>query len=95
MEDLNKLKWRCRRGTLELDIMFQRYLSQCYQQANQSEQQAFLQLLSLEDSELIHFMMGNSTPESLSLAELVNKIRNLTVMKKLSSPRKMKALHSE
>lgn len=79
MEDLNKLKWQCRRGTLELDIMLQRYLDQCYLQADDQEQQSFLQLLALEDSDLLHYMMGNTVPESAQMAELVSKMRNLTL----------------
>ncbi len=75
MENLNKLRWRCRRGTLELDIMCQRYLDECYQQASLQEQHTFLDLLKLEDNELIHYLMGNKTPEDNNLALLVKKIR--------------------
>lgn len=81
MEDLNKLKWRCRRGTLELDIMFQRYLDSAYLKADQSEQQSFLQLQALEDSDLMHYLMGSSIPESKPLARLVHKMRHLVVDK--------------
>lgn len=77
MEDLKKLQWRCRRGTLELDIMCRRYLDRCYLQAEESERQLFLQLLRLEDDELLDYLMGNAIPESASLAKLVEKIRDL------------------
>lgn len=77
MEAINKLKWRCRRGTLELDIMLLRYLDQRYPRADRDEQAAFLQLLALEDSELLHHLMGNTLPESETLAKLVRKIRTL------------------
>ena len=77
MEDINRLKWRCRRGTLELDILLQRYLDQCYRQAERSEQESFIRLLMLEDSELLHYLMGNSQPASALLKEIVRKIRNL------------------
>ncbi len=75
MENLNKLRWRCRRGTLELDIMCQRYLDQCYQQASQQEQRTFLDLLSLEDNELIHYLMGDEIPKDRNLALLIEKMR--------------------
>lgn len=77
MEDLSKLKWRCRRGTLELDILFQRYLDSAYLQADQGERQSFLQLQALEDSELMRYLMGSLMPESDHLARLVHKMRHL------------------
>lgn len=62
MNDLKKLRWRCRRGTLELDIILLRYLDQRFSLAGQAEQQAFLRLLDLEDSDLIRYVLGEQTP---------------------------------
>ncbi len=77
MDDLKRLKWRCRRGTLELDLMLQRYLEQCYELATPAEQSVFTQLLALEDSELLQYLMGNRRPESAPLAKIVDQIRGL------------------
>ena len=77
MSDLARLKWQCRRGTKELDILLDSYLETCYQFADIEEQQVFVQLLSLEDSELLPLLMGDKEPESKPLAELVRKIRCL------------------
>lgn len=77
MSELNKLRWRCRRGTLELDRMLIRYLDNRYIDAEHREQLAFLQLLELEDSELIWYLMGEQIPENPELCDLVNKIRTL------------------
>lgn len=77
MENLNKLRWRCRRGTLELDIMLRRYLDQCFSNAAEAEQKTFLQLLDQEDSELIHYLMGAEIPHAVDFKELVIKMRGL------------------
>jgi len=77
MTDLKKLRWRCRRGTQELDFMLLRYLDQCYFLADEQERQMFLQLLTLEDDDLLHYLIGNSMPESKTLPTLISKIRNL------------------
>lgn len=75
--ELSRLKWQCRRGTLELDLLLARYLENGYLSAGQQEQQSFEQLLKLEDTELLPYLMGERLPESERLAELVNKIRSL------------------
>ncbi len=77
MTDLKKLRWRCRRGTQELDVMLLRYLDQCYFLADEQERQIFLQLLALEDGDLLHYLIGSSMPESKTLSALISIIRNL------------------
>lgn len=77
MESPGRLKWQCRRGTLELDIMLERYLSQCYCHACEAEQTLFSALLALEDKELFPYLMGDRLPESEQLATLIDKIRQL------------------
>ena len=79
MESFAKLKWRCRRGTKELDYFLEGYLIQDYEQANKEEQKLFIELLSLQDTQLIFFLLGGQLPESEGLSELVKKIRNKTI----------------
>lgn len=53
MTTLAKLKWRCRRGSLELDLLLDRYLETAYLQADSHEQARFLELLALDDEALL------------------------------------------
>ena len=77
-QNLNKLKWRCHRGTKELDILLQGYLEKHYIQANSEDQQIFIELLKFQDSQLILFLLGDQLPESEGLSRLVKKIRDNT-----------------
>lgn len=77
LSGINKLRWRCRRGTLELDILLIRYLEVSYLAANPAEQQAFLRLLESEDTELMRYLMGECLPEAPGLVDVVTKIRSL------------------
>ncbi|QPK64307.1 succinate dehydrogenase assembly factor 2 [Methylomonas sp. LL1] len=77
MSELNKLRWRCRRGTLELDLMLIRYLDLCYRNADTREKQSFLALLELEDTELLRYLMGEVLPDNPLLAQQVSIIRAL------------------
>ena len=53
MDELAKLKWQCRRGTRELDLLLNNYLDNYFVTANLSEQRYFLEILKREDSELM------------------------------------------
>jgi len=78
MSDLKKLRWRCRRGTLELDLMLTRYVEHGYPSASKTEQQSFLRLLELEDSELMNYLIGGQIPGDVALSSLVAAIRRLS-----------------
>lgn len=74
---LNKLRWRCRRGTMELDLMLMRYLDRCYVAADVCDQQAFIALLDREDNELIRYLLGEKHDYPDGLAKIIQKIRAL------------------
>jgi antitoxin CptB len=75
MSELNKLRWRCRRGTLELDIILLNYLENHYPKANSAAQQVFLRLLELEDTELMQYLLGEVVPKDTELAGLTSILR--------------------
>jgi antitoxin CptB len=51
--ELARLKWQCRRGSLELDLLVQRYVDTVYLYANEAQQAQFDELLKLEDEALM------------------------------------------
>ena len=73
----NRLRWLCRRGSLELDIILTRYLDQRYESAIESEKQLFEELLALEDSDLQHYFIAQEIPKDPVLAQLVHTIRSI------------------
>ncbi|MFB3080186.1 MAG: succinate dehydrogenase assembly factor 2 [Nitrosomonadaceae bacterium] len=52
MKELDRVRWRCRRGMLELDIVLQRFVDKHYAQLNENELQQFDTLLNLPDNDL-------------------------------------------
>ena len=57
MVALGKLKWQCRRGILELDILLERYLTTEFSVVTDEERARFIESLALEDSELLDLML--------------------------------------
>lgn len=75
--DLSKLKWRCRRGTKELDTLTGRYLDKFYLNASKDEQCAFSQLLEMQDPELHAILTRDTQPEDPLMISIVDKIHSL------------------
>lgn len=52
MNRQTRMRWRCRRGMLELDIVLQRFVDNHYDQLNEHQLELFEVLLSLPDHDL-------------------------------------------
>lgn len=73
-EENARLVWQCRRGMLELDVFLQRFLKQGYDDLNEKQQQAFMQLLELPDQELLEILLGNTSATDSQLNEIAFRI---------------------
>ena len=76
-EHLGKLRWRCRRGMKELDLLTLGYLERYYPTASAEEQQAFADLLEVQDPLLMSYMVGRQTPDEPATAQVVKVMRTL------------------
>lgn len=74
--DINRIRWRCRRGLLELDVVLKDFLEQRYDGLTPSEQVAFEKLLAVGDETLWAYVQGSQNPPEKELMQLVAKIRN-------------------
>jgi antitoxin CptB len=59
-EDLRRLRWRCRRGMLENDVVLTRFLDQRAATLNQETLGLLNELLELGDNELWDLICGRS-----------------------------------
>ncbi|MCW3173377.1 FAD assembly factor SdhE [Shewanella subflava] len=77
MELMNiaRVRWACRRGMLELDVLFQPFVEAHYQQLPDHEKQTFIRLLECEDPELFAWFMGHEQCPDVDLAAMVIKVR--------------------
>ena len=58
MNDIARLRWRCRRGTRELDLLLQRFLDVVYPTLTDQERRAFERLLDEADPDLLDWITG-------------------------------------
>lgn len=73
--DINRLRWRCRRGTRELDRLLGGWLDTRYASADATARAAFDRLLDVQDPELWDWLSGTSRPSDPELARIVDEIR--------------------
>jgi antitoxin CptB len=59
---LERVRWRCRRGLLELDIVLGRFVKQRYTMLNNEQRIIFDELLDLPDTELWDLITGKKEP---------------------------------
>jgi len=72
--EIGKLRWRCRRGMRELDVLLTRYVDDEYRTAAPEQQEAFRRLLDIQDPVMHAYFLGRETPPDPVLATLVARI---------------------
>ena len=77
--ELQRLRWRCRRGMRELDQLFTRYLDRVWPAASVEDRKTFERLLACEDDRLWRWFLGYEIAEDPELHALVERIRALPV----------------
>ncbi|MFZ2236570.1 MAG: succinate dehydrogenase assembly factor 2 [Dokdonella sp.] len=72
---LKRLRWRCRRGTRELDQLVGWWLDERYSSAPAEQQTAFASLLDAQDPDLWDWVMGRDRPDDAEQAAIIDAIR--------------------
>jgi succinate dehydrogenase / fumarate reductase iron-sulfur subunit/antitoxin CptB len=62
MAEFDRIRWRCRRGLLELDIVLQRFLEQRFDGLEPGERRLFDELLDAPDNDLLDMTLGRAEP---------------------------------
>ncbi|PWG63755.1 FAD assembly factor SdhE [Spiribacter halobius] len=75
MSETARLRWRCRRGTKELDALLVRFLEGGHAALDEQGRVAFDRLLECEDDDLIDWLLKGEVPRDGTLAEITRQIR--------------------
>ena len=70
-----RLRWACRRGMRELDVLMTRYLERDFPGASSVEREAFVRLLGLQDPVLAGYLLAGEPSADASLAAVIARIR--------------------
>jgi succinate dehydrogenase flavin-adding protein (antitoxin of CptAB toxin-antitoxin module) len=75
--EFDRIRWHCRRGLLELDIVLDRFLQGSLATLTTEELEAFKLLLQYSDNDLWDLVSGRSQPAAGAQARVVNLLRAL------------------
>ena len=73
--DVNRLRWRCRRGMRELDQLLGWYLEVRYPNVDDAQKDAFSTLLDQQDPQLWDWLTARSVPEQARWRRIIDEIR--------------------
>ena len=69
-----RLRWHCRRGMKELDVLLAGWLDRCWPEADDARRRDFAWLLEQPDPDLVEWLIGGARPGDGARAALVDEI---------------------
>ena len=75
MNEIDRLRWSCRRGLLELDLVLQQFLSEEYPFLDVNQKRTFNRLLGLPDNDLLDLAMGRADTTDEAFGEIIQLMR--------------------
>ena len=76
-QQIQRLRWQCRRGMLELDYLLENYLEQQYATASEAERGQFTKLLQCQDPELQAWILAGNLSPNNEFASIVQQLRSI------------------
>lgn len=77
MKNLERVRWRCRRGLLELDIVLGRFIDKHYATLDDTELKSFDTLLDMADNPLWDLVSGKTDEISAEQRPILEKLRSV------------------
>lgn len=72
----SRLRWHCRRGMQELDVLLGGWLEQCWSEASDELREAFAALLEEEDDRIWAWVTGREQPTDAVMQSLIGELRD-------------------
>ena len=72
---LERIRWRSRRGLLELDLVLDRFWKGAGRTLAYADLQAMERLLALPDNDLLDLVMGRTESADNELRDLIDRLR--------------------
>jgi succinate dehydrogenase flavin-adding protein (antitoxin of CptAB toxin-antitoxin module) len=75
MGEHDRIRWHCRRGLLELDLVLSRFMEARFDDLTCAQRGALTRLLDLPDNDLLDMVMGRAETSDPGCAEIVQFLR--------------------
>lgn len=71
----SQLRWRCRRGMLELDLLLTAFVEMEYNNLSREDTELFSVLLDYTDQDLLDLLLAKTVSSDAVISRLVTRIR--------------------
>jgi antitoxin CptB len=75
MSELNRIRWRCRRGLLELDLILTTFLDQRFDSLTEHQKAQFVQLIDNSDNDLWDLIANKKSSANHDLREIIQLLQ--------------------
>ena len=72
MAEIDRVRWQCRRGLLELDVVLNRFLERHFETLSAQQRAAFDRLLDYPDNDLWDFVTEKQPPPDAETARIIS-----------------------
>lgn len=75
--ELKRIRWRSRRGLLELDLVLERFFAQRFDSLSPAEIDAYKRILDLPDTDFLDVVNGKADlddPEEAAIIEILRSV---------------------
>jgi antitoxin CptB len=72
MAEIDRVRWQCRRGLLELDVVLTRFLDRHFETLSPQQRTAFSRLLDYPDNDLWAFVTRKQAPPDAETARIIS-----------------------
>ena len=77
MAELDRIRWHCRRGLLELDLILERFNQKYLDGLDAAQLEQFKELLALDDNHLLDLIMERSAVTDQRLAKVLGMLKEV------------------
>jgi antitoxin CptB len=75
MSEADRIRWNCRRGLLELDLVLSAFLERHFDRLDARQVELFKELLDQPDNDLLDLVMGRAEPADSRCKPVLDLLR--------------------
>ena len=75
MAELNEIRWHCRRGLLELDLILEKFNERYLLGLDPEQLDRYRELLEFQDNDLLDLVMGRAASPDRRYEDILRRLR--------------------
>ncbi|MBC8300174.1 MAG: succinate dehydrogenase assembly factor 2 [Pelagibacterales bacterium] len=73
---ISEVRWKCRKGIREVDILFSKYMEEVYRDLTVEQQKIFIEFIQQDTYEILDILVNNK-PFDTKFTNLVDALKSL------------------